>query len=266
MQEGLILSYKKQGETPLACLERERVLNNIDSKVKMTYAGRLDPMAEGLLVILVGEECKKKDKYIGLDKVYEFEILVGFKTDTDDLLGITRSPEDRFFRSSDLSVEEFNRRSQIIQNQSSGFDYVLKSFIGTFMQKYPNFSSKTVNGRQLFQLAKEGELPLDIPEHKVTIYDLKQTGYRIISKEKLKAEIITKINIVSGDFRQEKIVKRWEEVLESSTQESFEIISCKVSCSSGTYVRKLVSDIGKKLGVPLVTYNILRTKVGNYSL
>ena len=53
----------------------------------MTYAGRLDPMASGVLLVLAGEETKNKDKYLGLDKEYDFEILFGFATDTYDILG-----------------------------------------------------------------------------------------------------------------------------------------------------------------------------------
>jgi len=53
----------------------------------MTYAGRLDPLAEGLLLVLTGEECKNKEKYLGLDKEYEVDVLFGFATDTYDILG-----------------------------------------------------------------------------------------------------------------------------------------------------------------------------------
>ena len=53
----------------------------------MTYAGRLDPMASGLLIVLAGEETKNKEKYLNLDKEYLFEVLFGFKTVTYDFLG-----------------------------------------------------------------------------------------------------------------------------------------------------------------------------------
>ena len=70
----VILLNKKEGETPLEALEVFRKRKTKQKKeykdVKMTYAGRLDPMAEGLLIILTGEECKNKEKYLVLDKEY----------------------------------------------------------------------------------------------------------------------------------------------------------------------------------------------------
>lgn len=264
MSENVIITNKNLGETPLEYLERIRKQHGIGADIPMTYAGRLDPMASGVMIILIGEECKKKDQYLGLDKVYEFEILVGFETDTHDLLGVVVRSETRFERSSDLLAEEFDGRGQTISNLVSDLTPSFQSFIGTFTQKYPNFSSKTVRGKQLFQLSKDEELPDIIPEHEVTIYDLKQTGSRTIPKGELQTEILRRINLVHGDFRQEGIIQKWAEVLENTPQESFEMISCTLSCSSGTYVRQLVADIGNKLSTPLVTYSINRTKVGDY--
>ena len=50
--------------------------------------GRLDPLAEGVLLILIGDECKNKEKYLGLDKEYEVAIIFGISTDTGDALGL----------------------------------------------------------------------------------------------------------------------------------------------------------------------------------
>ena len=86
MKKLLVLN-KREGETPLEALENWRLKHKKYKDVKMTYAGRLDPMASGLLVILAGEETKNKEKYLGLDKEYEFEVLFGFSTDTYDILG-----------------------------------------------------------------------------------------------------------------------------------------------------------------------------------
>ena len=85
--QSKILLYKKIGETPLECLNRFKVENSEYESLPMTYAGRLDPMAEGLLLVLVGEECKKKEDYLYLSKEYEIEVLFGFETDTADVLG-----------------------------------------------------------------------------------------------------------------------------------------------------------------------------------
>src|ERR1035437_1661782 len=86
-KQGIITLYKNKGETPLECLERFKKDNPEYEKERMTYAGRLDPLAEGLLIVLYGDEIKNKEKYLGLDKEYEVDILFGFATDTYDVLG-----------------------------------------------------------------------------------------------------------------------------------------------------------------------------------
>jgi tRNA U55 pseudouridine synthase TruB len=72
----------------LEVLENFKEENPKYKEIKFAYAGRLDPMAEGQLLILVGDTCKERDKYLNLDKEYEFEILLGLKSDTKDLLGL----------------------------------------------------------------------------------------------------------------------------------------------------------------------------------
>jgi len=59
--------YKNIGETPLECLERIRSERQELVKERLSYAGRLDPMAEGVMLILVGDENKEREKYLGLD-------------------------------------------------------------------------------------------------------------------------------------------------------------------------------------------------------
>ena len=96
MNDKVINVYKKCGETPLDCINK---LKNDDSNLRflpMTYAGRLDPLAEGVLFILIGDECHKKDEYLSLGKVYEVDILFGFATDTYDVMGVFTKTEELF--------------------------------------------------------------------------------------------------------------------------------------------------------------------------
>jgi tRNA U55 pseudouridine synthase TruB len=59
----------------------------------MTYAGRLDPLAEGLMIVLTGDDCMKKDEYTNMSKQYEVHsACLASATDTYDLLGIVKSP------------------------------------------------------------------------------------------------------------------------------------------------------------------------------
>lgn len=69
---------------------RFRAENPQHKETKMTYLGRLDPMAEGLLLVLSGDT-RDKNKFLDLDKTYEFEVLWGVSTDTYDVLGQVES-------------------------------------------------------------------------------------------------------------------------------------------------------------------------------
>lgn len=247
-KQPIITLYKNRGDTPLECLERFRIENPEYKNEKMTYAGRLDPLAEGLLLVLTGEECKNKEKYLGLNKEYEVDILFGFATDTHDILGmITEQKEYKKLDKIDLKL--------------------IKGFVGKFSQKYPAFSSKTINGEPMFNLAKSGELKdEDIPEKEVEIKSIELLKQYKISKEDLEIYIKRSIDLVNGDFRQEEIYKEWQITLDDSKMNEFFAVSIKVKCTSGTYMRTLADSIGKKIGVPAVALNILRTKIENYSI
>ncbi|MDE2031227.1 MAG: hypothetical protein KGI58_03170 [Patescibacteria group bacterium] len=263
-----IIVYKKQGETPLECLERTRFENNIEEKISLTYAGRLDPMAEGVMIILVGDECKNKEQYLGLDKTYEFQILVGFATDTYDLLGIVESSSKKLRMVWPSFPKNLARKSEDLSNylfDDETLNITLQSFIRTFIQKYPSFSSKTVGGKQLFQLSKDNNLPGELPEHEVTIKKLEHLKTEIIKSNDLQKEILKRISLVHGDFRQKEIIEKWNEVFSKSNQKEYQVLSCVAECSSGTYIRQLVADISEKTNVPMVTYSIKRTRIGAFT-
>ncbi|MES2408941.1 MAG: hypothetical protein V4509_01400 [Patescibacteria group bacterium] len=242
-QSSYILN-KEIGETPLECMEKFRVSKGLDPLLPMTYAGRLDPMAEGVLIVLTGEECKNKNKYLELDKEYEVEVLIGFATDTYDTLGKVRFA------------------SQILKVESEKINSELQKFKGKFVQEYPAYSSKTVDGVQLHTLANKGELPNEMPTKEVEIYNIQILEEREINSDSLLKEIKNNISKVKGDFRQTEIVDLWEKnLIEKNT---FKIIKIKVSCSSGTYMRSLAYNLGIKIGIPALAYSIKRTRVGGY--
>ena len=93
-KKEVIEAYKEVGETPLEVIQRTRIENNIGNDIPITYAGRLAPMAEGLLLLLAGDSVHKKEEFLKLDKEYEFQILFGFSTDTHDLLGRVDDTKD----------------------------------------------------------------------------------------------------------------------------------------------------------------------------
>ncbi|MBX4210798.1 hypothetical protein KW783_02380 [Candidatus Parcubacteria bacterium] len=238
------LVYKKRRETPLEALERFRLEFPRYKDEVLSYAGRLDPMAEGLLIVLIGDENKKRQEYLGLPKEYTVEILFGFETDTHDILGKLISTKQ-----ADIS--------------KGALEKVLEASRGTFSEEYPLFSSKTVNGKALHEFGRE-EKAVQRPTHSVTIdsIELKHTGR--LEKKELLNEIL-ELRKVSGDFRQEEVIQLWKKTLDGITG-PFQTAEINVTCQSGAYMRTLAQKIGQKLGVPALAYKIVRTKAGEFKL
>jgi len=249
-QEKSVFVSKQPGETPLEALERYRATRSDLKGVPLTYAGRLDPMAEGTLLVLIGEECKNKDKYLGLDKEYEVEVLFGVSTDTHDALGLVVAPVG------DVPVGAYVKTSKV----STDLHIDLNAYVGKITQEYPAYSSKTVGGVQLHELARAGELPDEMPTKDVEVYSIEKLGERTVSAGDLKKEIFNKIALVRGNFRQEEIKSRWSEVLDASS-DVFNAIRIKVKCSSGTYMRSLANRMGKDAGTGAFALAIKRTKI-----
>ncbi len=244
------LVNKKEGETPLAALERLCRDHGIYEKV--TYAGRLDPMASGLLLVLSGDDVHKKDSMLEHTKTYEFTILLGVATDTGDILG----------KVTEVATAE-NNLETTFGAASVKVKKIIESFKKTYNQPYPLYSSKTVDGKPLWTYAREGTKPDVVPTHSVTISRCVLNGVESISSADLLQQIHARIEPVVGDFRQDEILQLWNESITAGT---FVLLNCTADVSSGTYIRQLAVDIGVKLGVPALAYNIHRTKVGSYSL
>ncbi len=245
MKKVIILD-KKEGQSPLEALELFRSKNKEYQNSKMTYAGRLDPMASGLLLILVDEKIKEKEEFLSLNKEYYFEVLFGFASDTYDILG---EVGDVSF--SDIKKREL--RSEIKEK--------LKNFNGKIYQKYPPFSSKTVKGKPLFAYARSGE-KVERPKRLVEIKKLKLLKIRKINGKELLKEIKERIDTVNGDFRQEEIKLVWENVI--LEDRDYFLANLKIKCSTGAYVRDIANSLGEELGTLALAYRIKRTKIGKY--
>ena len=246
-RENVIILYKKEGETPLECINRAKEEGIIPKDEKATYAGRLDPMAEGLLIVLTGESVHKKEEYLKLSKEYEVEVLLGISTDTGDVLGL---------------IKESKFNPEILEEK---IQEVLKNCEGEFEEEYPKFSSKTIDGKPLFSLARLGHI-FKSPKHKVIINSIFLHSIRNTNLLEVANESIERIKKVKGDFRQEEIIAGWNNLKNISGNENVLVISIKVSCESGAYMRVLAEKIGKSLGYPASALRIKRTKVGKYSL
>ncbi len=242
---GVHLLQKNLGETPNEAVLRFKDQNPEYKDVSMTYAGRLDPMAEGLLLVLSGDAVYEKEKYLDLPKTYEFQVLWGVSTDTLDILGIAEKSD----RVSVPGVDSLCKK--------------LEESIGKFEQIYPVYSSRPVNGKSLFQWAREGRIKeIDIPKHDVELYSAEYVGRETVRAQDLLKNILDKVGLVKGDFRQEEITKRWKEVLGGNHEYVVDTIRIKVS--SGFYVRQFVSDIASSFGTSATTFHIKRTQIGDY--
>ena len=245
-EKNIHLLYKELGETPNQCLTRFKLKNPDYSNVPVTYAGRLDPVAEGLLLALSGDETREKDKFLDLPKTYEFEMLWGFSTDTLDVLGLASSKEVKI--PTTIEVREF-----------------LSKIAGKFEQEYPAFSSKPVLGKPLFLWAKEGKLSeVTIPGHEVEIFEADHISRRSMMGNDLLNDINSRIKLVVGDFRQKEILEGWKKVFENKSDEIFTIDKISMSVSGGFYIRQFVSDFAKKSDSTAVAFHIKRTQVGDF--
>lgn len=245
--EKVIVLNKEVSKTPLESIEKFKKENPQYQSQKMCYAGRLDPMAEGLLLILIGDECKKRKEYERLPKTYEFKVLFGIDTDTFDLMGKIQNRK--------LSKVS---KKRIVE--------VTKKYQGEFLQEYPSYSSPRVEGKPLFWWAREGRLgEIKIPKKRIKIYELRFMNGDVISSKQLLKTVHERIEKVKGEFRQKEILEIWDEKLKNLKLE-FPMVRFKISCSSGTYVRSIASEIGKDLQVPALAFSIKRTQIGKLKI
>jgi tRNA U55 pseudouridine synthase TruB len=274
---GVIPIYKEWGDTPLETLGKLQKKYPVLENTPLSYAGRLDPLAEGLMLVLVGDTNKDREVYLHLNKTYEVEVLLGVKTDTGDLfgipIGVSLNPLGGNISDGDEAGIKKLSRIQIEPFTESVIESAIGSFIGKQQFSYPAYSSKTVAGKPLFQWMNEGRISeIEIPKKDVEIYSLKVVkDVELNSVKHVKAvEVMQKIEKalanVRGDFRYTEIRDGWTKILSGGMEEDFPIIKIECSCSSGTYMRVLAEEIGKKIGVPALAYSIKRTKVGDVGL
>lgn len=255
MDKEVLLIDKPIGQTPLESIDAFKAEHPGYEHLKMAYAGRLDPMAEGLLIVLVGDECKKRDEYQGLNKTYEFDVLLGVSTDSGDTLGMVKNLYD-----GDITDK---LKLKDLPKELGGIIDKVKSIKE---QKYPAFSSYHVDGKPLWWWAKNNKIhEIEIPSKQVTINSLKVMRVYEVEAKDLLEEIEYRVELVSGDFRQKEIIEKWRNHINDNSQ-VFPVLSFEISVTSGTYIRSIAEQIGEWLSLPSIAYRIRRTRVGNFIL
>lgn len=194
---GVIFLDKPKGLTSFVAANRvKRILN----AKKSGHTGTLDPMATGVLVVMLGSATRFIDFLHTHDKAYEATVKLGVTTDTLDIEGEVLTRTETNFKTSD-------------------FESAMLSFLGEIEQVPPMYSAIKKDGKKLYELAREG-IEIERESRKVNIYSLELTG----------------------------------------ADESKQEFSLRVSCSAGTYVRSLSSDIGEKLGCGAVLTSLRRVE------
>ena len=137
MIHGIINVYKEKGFTSHDVVAK---LRGIVGQKKIGHTGTLDPDATGVLPVCLGKATKLCDLLTDKDKIYEAVMLLGKTTDTQDITG-----EILEERSTESLTEEKVREE-------------IESFIGDYDQIPPMYSALKVNGKKLYELAREGKV------------------------------------------------------------------------------------------------------------
>ena len=204
--DGIVLLNKSRGISSFKAINK---LKWIIGSSKVGHAGTLDPIAEGLLIVMINNATKFSDNLMKRDKEYFVELELGYETDTYDIEGEITEKYEGNLNISDEKILE-----------------VINSFTGEIMQVPPMYSAIKINGEKLYELARKG-IEVEREARKVKIYSIREINVEY--KEKCKISFYTEV-------------------------------------SSGTYIRSLVRDIGRKLGVYATMTRLVRTKIDKYNI
>lgn len=203
---GILIVNKPSGIT-------SRDVVNIVGKTlntkKVGHTGTLDPMATGVLVLCLGNALKVCEIITANDKEYIAKVILGIETETLD----TTSPI--------INTKKTNITKEEIEK-------VLNSFKGSYLQEVPKYSAVKINGKKLYEYAREGK-EIELPKKMVTIYDI-----QLISD-------ITYYNDTTTFY-------------------------IKTTVSKGTYIRSLIRDIGYKLNTYGCMDSLERTRQGIFNI
>ena len=167
MINGVINVYKEVGYTSRDAVTR---LTGILRQRKIGHTGTLDPAAEGVLPMCVGKATKLCELLTDHKKQYIAVMKLGIATDTEDITGeITEKTDfDKDWYEENLTVENLTK--------------IKSKFIGTQLQTPPMYSAKRVNGKRLYELAREGKV-IERKPCEITIYGIEIKNIDVINRE-----------------------------------------------------------------------------------
>lgn len=200
--------YKEPGWTSFDVVAKLRGI----LKAKVGHTGTLDPLAEGVLVVLTNSDTKNQDKMQQDTKEYICEMSFGATSPTYDLAQEVTYHEIR---------QGFDLEKELKQ--------LLPKYTGVQHQRVPGYSAVKVDGKKLYEQARDGKLTEnDLPKKEITIFSL--------------------------------------ELLSVYTKNNLPTAKLKIACSKGTYIRSLAHDLGTDLKVGAVVSSLVRTRVGDFTI
>ena len=160
--DGIIVINKPKGCTSHDIVYKIKKIFN----EKVGHTGTLDPMAEGVLPILIGKGTLVSKYLINHNKKYVVKLKLGIKTDTADSEG--------------KIIEEETVKKELLNNEN--ITKILKSFIGKQEQIPPIYSAIKVNGKKLYEYARKGQ-EVEIKPRQIEIYDINLLRYSLDNNE-----------------------------------------------------------------------------------
>jgi tRNA pseudouridine55 synthase len=191
---------------------------------KMGHAGTLDPLATGLMIIGVDGGTKRLAELLGLSKVYEAEFLIGLRTDSGDIDG---QALEQWSEERVAAFLDTLSEAQVAE--------VLEGMKGALQLPVPIYSAIKRGGKKLYELARAGQTAEEI-------------------KPPVKEMVVESVRLLELGDGLEDLAR----------QSRYPRVRVELGVSSGTYIRSLGEELGRRLGVPVTMSALRRTSIGTF--
>ena len=221
---------------------------------KICYAGRLDPFAQGIMLILTDNDVKSMDNNLKHDKIYNFDMLLGISTSSHDIAG---------------TINEDTNNPNYTHEELYTY---LHDFIKTYTnQSYPLISSYVINhekyGRHPLWWYYKNNINITIPNKSITIFDYTIVSISKISCKDFYNNAIERLQTVTNNKTLEELnintyIENYKNKVKLVNTTDYKIkIQMELKVSSGFYIRQFCSDFGKYINVPTIAVDITRTSI-----
>jgi tRNA pseudouridine55 synthase len=247
----ILTTWKRAGDTPLQALEALRARDPSLADVPMVYAGRLDPMAEGVLLVLAGDDRHALPEHLLHDKGYRATFLFGVASDTGDGLGR-------------LGFWDGGLPPPVTPPAPVAAMAAVAGLAGSHTLALPVWSSHRVRGKPLWWWARAGRQDeVDVPTRAMVVTHVSDVSHTQVRASHLSSEVCGRIARVRGVFRQAEAIADWERL--AREERPLLAVTAHLDVRSGVYVRALANLLGERLGCGALLLALVRTRVGPYA-